>query len=444
MERKTLILDPTLVLVLTGVWYVFLVFVMVKRYIAWYWGMLILSLGVAALSSATEAEYLQIIVDGPTTFLAVLSVYVMGCIFARTLKELGIAESIVKRAIELGGGRPFALSLIIFVVWVYLSTAMPGPTGVILVGTITLPVMMAMGIEPIYAAIFHGLGWTAACPLWFVYWPFYKSVTGVDALAQLNFLYLALIAYVVLGFAFITISFRRMKLPLRWASPEPVQEKQPKMMPAWTFVLPAIPVVLVLIFGVDPFLSFVIGIAVTVALALPVSGLAKKVRDIGSITERIFYGGGIDSVGLLLVFFVIGWTSSVGKIGSVAAVFNTALQPLAGAFASPLGPVLLIVFATILGPLTLYRGPGTPFGLGSFLIPALIALGSYPGVLWFAVINATLSTSNIADPTVAYTVWSAQMTGVSPIDIMKKTIVLGTVMCLAVVIIGTLMYAYPI
>jgi hypothetical protein len=427
-----MIVDPAISTVLIFLWFAFMMLVMFKRLITWYWGMLVVALGIGAICGITQSEYVDLVAQGPLTFVSVLPLMIIGCIFAASIRELGVAEAIVKKAIELGGDRPFIVCILILAVWAYISIGMPGPAGVILVGTITLPVMMAMGVEPIQAVIFHGIGWTVATPMWVIYWPVFQRLTGIWGGDHLEFLYSQVAIYFIIGVIYIAYQFKRMKLPFRWSMPvspklsysttpppemavsETTGVKAKRLAPTYTFVLPAVPIILVIGFKVEPILAFVVGTVLAYMIALPGSGLIKKVTDIGSFLEKCFYSGGVDAVGIIVTFLVLGWVSKVGTLATVNTVLVAGIKPLA-----PTNPITYIIFGLVLSLFGFYRGPGNPFALGSLVYPVLVSIGTIPATAIWAMMGATVITSWWADPTMVYNVWSCAVAGESSLHIWK-------------------------
>jgi hypothetical protein len=98
-----------------------------------------------------------------------------------------------------------------------------------------------------------------------------------------------------------------------------------------------------------------------------------------------------------------------------------ALEPLVKAV-SPANPVVFVLVFTVLAPLCLYRGPLNVYGLGAGIAGVLISAGIYPAA---AVLGLTASYNQlfgVADPTSTQTVWAAQFSGVSPQQVMVRTL----------------------
>jgi hypothetical protein len=406
------------------VWYVVMVYVMYQRWINWYLGMFMVATGmvvICALGSTAQPFWdamLTTVIDGPGVSMAYMPLYVMGCIFAASIRELGVAESLIKRTIELGGDRPYVVCVLLFLVWTYISCAVNGPAGVILVGTITLPVMMAMGVEPFYATAFHMLGWTTAQPLWVVYWPSSQIVFNVWPGDHMPWLYMNLIVMAVLSIAYITFAFKtQMGLPIRWMTPAAPPEEAEEMAPSWTYILPGIPVILILgneWFRSNPLGAFIICTSINLFICIRYlrrSGKMRTMRDFGSLTERIFYGGAVDAVGLLMVFFATGWVTVAGRQTLLKSIVGVGMQGLVAS-----GIISMLIWTIVLCPLTWYRGRSIFANLFLAIFAGIPTLGANTRVLWWTVSRNTGTFWWMTGPTLAYLVWAAEVCGVSSND----------------------------
>ena len=79
-------------------------------------------------------------------------IIVFGAWFAQVLIQTGIAESVIRSAVELAGDRPLVTAMIITVVTALLFTSMYGVGAAIAIGIIALPIMIGQGIPPYVAA----------------------------------------------------------------------------------------------------------------------------------------------------------------------------------------------------------------------------------------------------------------------------------------------------
>lgn len=76
------------------------------------------------------------------TYVAIL----FSCWLSRILYRTGVSATIIKKAAELGGDKPFIVSLLLCVASVFLFTVLYGTGAVAMVGAIVLPIMLSVGV----------------------------------------------------------------------------------------------------------------------------------------------------------------------------------------------------------------------------------------------------------------------------------------------------------
>ena len=75
--------------------------------------------------------------------------------------ETGIASTLIRKTVELGGDKPFVTVSLLNIVTALIFTAMTGAGPVIAIGVIVLPILMSLGI-PKSVALFSFMGSVAA------------------------------------------------------------------------------------------------------------------------------------------------------------------------------------------------------------------------------------------------------------------------------------------
>ncbi|MBV9858972.1 MAG: gluconate:proton symporter, partial [Alphaproteobacteria bacterium] len=96
-----------------------------------------------------QAKVLQ---NGGVAYASAVIIIVFGAWFAQILIQTGIAESVIRSAVELAGDRPLVTAMVINLVTALLFTSMYGVGAAIAIGVIALPIMMSQGIPPRVAA----------------------------------------------------------------------------------------------------------------------------------------------------------------------------------------------------------------------------------------------------------------------------------------------------
>src|SRR3954447_12567104 len=107
-----------------------------------------------ALLAGIGIEEIQkkILQGGGVAYASAVIIIVFGAWFAQVLIQTGIAESVIRSAVELAGDRPLVTAMIVTVVTALLFTSMYGVGAAIAIGIIALPIMMGQGIPPYVAA----------------------------------------------------------------------------------------------------------------------------------------------------------------------------------------------------------------------------------------------------------------------------------------------------
>src|SRR3989442_29107 len=96
-----------------------------------------------------QAKVLQ---QGGVQFAGAVIIIVFGAWFAQVMIQTGIAESVIRSAVELAGDRPMVTAMTINLVTALLFTSMYGVGAAIAIGVIALPIMMSQGIPARVAA----------------------------------------------------------------------------------------------------------------------------------------------------------------------------------------------------------------------------------------------------------------------------------------------------
>jgi hypothetical protein len=451
----------TMWLQFAGYWiiYLIIVFGMFKGWITWYWGVLFipaltcLVYGAPVVGAGSIAE---LMVRGPAMGLTSMPLYIWGCIFSRVLIDTGVVEALVKKSIELGGERVIITCFLITAVWVYVSFG-TGPAGVILVGTITLPVMMAMGVTPLSASLIHGCGWAMGYCMWPIYWPgraFSSGATPIQDpelayawyMEHMNFQWLLLASSLVVGFIFIYWRLRRDGFRLRWSPPsdtaEPIHawEREvppPKSVPAYCYIIPGLPWLMIVGLGIPGVVSFMVGIALGYLMTHPASG--RSIRDLPWMMEKSFFEGSVMIAGLMLVGTTVRWITYLTFIPNFMNNFQQVILTFA-----PRNAMMYIIFFGIIIWSAVYRGPGSTLGTPMYRAFSVAAIAGDLGPIQHPAIWAAFVSMMIyylwADPTIIYTVWTCSVTGASPVDFPLTIAPWGWIMSVCGLFIGAAMY----
>src|ERR1700729_1078185 len=374
-----------------------------------------------SVAAGVPPAQLRGIVTGGAVKLAPFYVAVVfGAILGRVTIETGIARRIVDLAAEYGSEQPFALSLGLCAIVALLFTSLSGLGGIIMVGSIVLPIMMTAGVPRTIAATLFLMSFAFGFIFNIANWTFYTTYFGVsrDQLFHYSIVLAVLDALALLIYA--AISFRRDRGYATWAVRAEPPPEHPRV-PAFALVTPLLPLLFYYALRMDAAPAFLAAAVFGVVATRPGEAVqrlvAAAIRGVEDVAPAILLFMGI---GMLLV-------------ATQEPQFSAALRPLVagGWLANPVAYVLLFGVAS---PLVLYRGPLNPFGVGIAIFTALLAAHVLPPVVLVAAVMAVVQVQNVCDPTNTANVWIANFTGV-PIDVItKRTLPYQTAVAIAATI----------
>jgi H+/gluconate symporter-like permease len=367
-----------------------------------------------------------IVTSGAVQLAPVYVAVVFGAILGRVTIETGIARTIVDLAAEYGGERPLPLALIFCAIVALLFTSLSGLGGIIMVGSIVLPIMMTAGVPRTIAATLFLMAFALGFIFNIANWTFYTKYFGV---AQGQLIHYAILLAIVDAIALVlyaAVSFRRERWYAAWAT-RPEREDPRRVSPA-ALVTPVLPLVLYYALHVEATPAFLIAALYGVGVTRPSEAISRLVSSAIRGVE--------DVAPAVLLFMGIGML----LVATQQPQFASALAPLvAGGWLR--NPVAYVALFGIASPLVLYRGPLNPFGVGIAIFTAMLASHVLPPVVVVAAIMAVVQVQNVCDPTNTANVWIANFTGVPIATITRRT--LGYQMAVAIAATLAVVLAAP-
>jgi hypothetical protein len=362
----------------------------------------------------------NIITSGAVKLAPFYVAVIFGALLGRVTMETGIARTIVNLAAEFGGARPFVLSLVFCAIVAVLFASLQGLGGIIMVGSIVLPIMMTAGVPRTIAATLFLMSFALGYIFNIANWTFYTTFFGVAREQLVRYAILLALIDAVFLVAYAAVSFYRARGYATWAVRAP-EDPNSQGVPAVALVTPLIPLLLFYAFHLDAAVAFLVaalfGVLVT-RPALAVQRLvAAAIRGVEDVAPAVLLFMGI---GMLLV-------------ATTQPQFVAALRPLvAGDWLR--SPVAYVALFGVASPLVLYRGPLNPFGVGIAIFTVLLTAHVLPPVILVAAVMAVVQVQNVCDPTNTANVWVANFTGVPIQTITRRTLPYQT----AVAIVATL------
>jgi hypothetical protein len=375
-----------------------------------------------SLAAGVPVSHLGAIVTGGAVQLAPVYVAVIfGAILGRVTIETGIARTIVDLAAEYGGEQPLALSLGLCAVVALLFTSLSGLGGIIMVGSIVLPIMLTAGVPRTIAATLFLMAFALGYIFNIANWTFYTKYFGVTPQQLIRYAVVLAILDALAMIIYAAISFARERGYATWVVRDDGAAARSRVAPI-AMVTPLLPLLLYYVLRMEAAPAFLLSAIFGVLFTQP----ALAVQRLVAAAIR-----GVEDVApALLLFIGIGML----LVATREPQFYAALRPLVtgGWLRNPLAYVLLFGVAS---PLVLYRGPLNPFGVGIAIFTALLTAHVLPPVVLVAAMMAVVQVQNVCDPTNTANVWVANFTGV-PIDtITKRTLAYQTAVATAATLV---------
>ncbi|MFI2116745.1 TRAP transporter large permease subunit [Streptomyces rubiginosohelvolus] len=353
--------------------------------------------------------------EGAPALAATMVAILLGSWLGRLLDETGIAGTLVRKIVEFGGDRPVVVALGVLAVSTLVGTVTGSAPAAMLAGIIGIPAMIAVGIPKVTAAGTILMGIAAGMPFELPIWQFFSTALELPIPTVRGFMLKLFPFALAAAVLFVLVETRRRGVEHAWslksASTKPVSRREQLGDAPWYALLtPVVPLVLALGFEVAILPSMLAGVLYALLTT-------TRPREMNKRLLRTLYGAFEIAAAPMVLFIAIGILLAAVKLpGAVES-----LEPLVKAV-SPQNPVLFVLVFTLLVPLCLYRGPLNVFGLGAGIAGVLIAAGIYPAVAVLGLATSYNQVFGVSDPTSTQTVWSAQYAGVTPQQVMLRTL----------------------
>jgi H+/gluconate symporter-like permease len=369
------------------------------------------------------------------TYVAIL----FSCWLSQILFRTGVTDTIIKKAAEFGGDKPFVICVALCAVTVFLFTVLYGTGAVAMVGTIVLPIMLSVGTPPIVAANAYLAAMTGGYVLNPANIQLIVNITKVEA-AQMYLcagILTALCSVFALGYLF--WGFKKNGIKFAFAAPvegEDKKEERPEQVKGLRGFLacltPFVVVAVMLIFRLEATTVFIIGMVWVIIFTVK----GKWSKYSGMLVQSSIEGfkEGAPTTGLM---FGIGMIINAMTAPTTQAAIAPFMQAI-----TPQSPITLVLFVCILAPLGLYRGPFNLQGLGAGLAASMMAVTvqSVPLAALSAVFYAAFRWPTQSCPTSTQVVWTANYVGDEPVKTTNQIFLANWIFTIVTVIIMVAIY----
>lgn len=373
--------------------------------------------------------------DGPAAYAQSILVNIFfGAFFGRVLIDTGIAATLIRKVVELGGDRPRLTMGLLCIITAVVFMSMTGIGPVISIAVIVLPILFSLGIEaPVALFAFMGsiMAGIFANTVNFIqyhtmYVGFVKSAASYSYKDYFTIGFIGMIVGLIVVLTIANLTMKKGKSH-NWAVDSQPSGKDNAPWYSWISVI--LPVVGVVALNVPIILGFILS---GIYAMLTTGKLKGSYKEICRHFAKLFTDGSID------VAPMIGFLLALAMFNNAATYASPYFTAIIGNFIPTSALVLAIVFA-ILVPLGFFRGPMNWVGSGAAIFAVVLAAN--PGIpvqFMYPLTAATTIFPQHLDVTQSWVAWGFGYTKVSTRDFMKRSIpagwVSGAIMCVIIFI----------
>ena len=372
----------------------------------------------------------KILQGGGVAYASAVIIIVFGAWFAQVLIQTGIAESVIRSAVELTGDRPMVTAMTINLVTALLFTSMYGVGAAIAIGVIALPIMLSQGIPARVAAPVFTMGVGAGAFVNLVqFGTFEKLFPGIKYEAPwLTYFFIGMAVYVLIAWLMIWINLR--KLGLRHAaSVDTAAPVARKRTPYFTYFVPVFPVLMIMVFKWQIIPTFLLSIV----LALALTARSRSFQGTLNLFNKTFYDAFPDIATIAALWTICGMIIVAGQMPQIADSLRPIFAPIL-----PHTTLQAAIFFAVLGGIgSIYRGPLVVVGTGAALLAIILSNNEIPVLYLYALWLGPTVMQGSCDPTNSWTLWTIGYTKVPHGQFLKTALPFG---CLMVVVTSAICY----
>ena len=376
-----------------------------------------------------QAKILQ---GGGVQYASAVIIIVFGAWFAQILIQTGIAESVIRSAVELTGDRPLVTAIVINLVTALLFTSMYGVGAAIAIGVIALPIMLSQGIPARVAAPTFTMAIGAGAYVNIVqFGTFEKLFPGIKYEGPwLTFWWVGMAVYLLCAWSMIYLNLRRSGLrklasvDLAGAAPTPR-----KRTPYYTYLVPIFPVLMIMVFKWQIIPTFILSIV----LALALTWRDRSFQGHLNLFNKTFYDAFPDIATIAALWTICGMIIVAGQMPQISEALRPIFAPIL-----PHDKLQAAIFFGLLGGvLSIYRGPMVVVGTGAALLAIILSNHELPIAFLYSLWLAPTVMQGSVDPTNSWTLWTIGYTKVPHGAFLKTALPWG---CLMVAINSAICY----
>src|SRR3954468_1156067 len=347
----------------------------------------------------------KILQGGGVQYASAVIIIVFGAWFAQVLIQTGIAESVIRSAVELTGDRPMVTAMTINLVTALLFTSMYGVGAAIAIGVIALPIMLSQGIPPRVAAPVFTMGvGTGAFVNLVQFGTFEKLFPGIKYEAPwLTYFFIGMAVYISIAWLMIWVNLRRHGVR-HSASVNTAATMPRKRTPYYTYLVPVFPVLMIMLFKWQIIPTFILSIV----LALALTWRDRSFQGHLNLFNKTFYDAFPDIATIAALWTICGMIIVAGQMPQISEALRPIFAPIL-----PHDKLQAAIFFGLLGGvLSIYRGPMVVVGTGAALLAIILSNHELPIAFLYSLWLAPTVMQGSVDPTNSWTLWTIGYTKV--------------------------------
>jgi H+/gluconate symporter-like permease len=375
----------------------------------------------------------KILQGGGVQYASAVIIIVFGAWFAQVLIQTGIAESVIRSAVELTGDRPIVTAMTINLVTALLFTSMYGVGAAIAIGVIALPIMLSQGIPARVAAPIFSMGVGAGAFVNLVqFGTLEKLFPGIKYEAPwLTYYFIGMAVYILIAWLMIWIYLRKLGRT-HAASVDTAAIAPRKRTPYYTYLVPVFPVLMIMLFKWQIIPTFLLSIV----LALALTAKSRSFQGTLNLFNKTFYDAFPDIATIAALWTICGMIIVAGQMPQIADSLRPIFAPIL-----PHTTLQAAIFFAVLGGIgSIYRGPLVVVGTGAALLAIILSNNEIPVQYLYALWLAPTVMQGSCDPTNSWTLWTIGYTKVPHGQFLKTALPFGCVMVIVMSAICYLMF----
>ena len=385
---------------------------------------------IASYPGVTDISFVDAITNvfqsGPEGWGSVLVNVVFGAWFGRVLLQTGIADTLIRKTVELGGGRPVIICVLLSTVTTAIFSTLFGAGAVVAIGVIILPILMSLGIPKKLAIgsfmMSVGAGMYLNPVLTGQFLAFFldddgKQMITYDDPARLRWAVVGLAVQLIMVIVMCIFALRSKKTVHAWTA-SAARKSRPGYVPTVALIAPIIPVVLLVVFDIPIILGFTIGSFYALAVCRKLTSFRGACR----VMNKDFYDGVVDTAPLVGFLLMIPMFNKAAEL--CVPYFNALLGNVI-----PNNTLVISIAFALLAPLGLFRGPFTLFGCGAATLGILKGIGFSTPYLFALMVIPSITMNVSICMTQSWIAWGVSYAKVSTREHLKQTLPVAWIIC---------------